>query len=60
MEQRGRRDFLKVGVAAAAGLALVPAAAAGRTANVASTVKLSSELPKIGGRVSGHVDQDPF
>src|SRR5262249_39093810 len=24
------------------------------------SVKLSSELPKIGGRVSGHVDQDPF
>src|SRR5205807_6057344 len=37
-----------------------PAAAAGSTAKVASAVILSSELPKIGGRVSGHVDHDPF
>ena len=37
-----------------------PVAAAGRTARVASAVMLSSELPKIGGRVSGQEDQDPF
>jgi hypothetical protein len=37
-----------------------PAATVGSKARVASAVMLSSELPKLGGLVPGHVDHEPF
>src|SRR5262249_14624622 len=37
-----------------------PVAAAGKSARVARAVMLSSELPKIGGRVLGQEAHDPF